>query len=879
MAQVGTYGLERRQETEDANAGARVPPAAQINVGGVRTPAVGDFSRMTTATSELARSLGSFEATVGDVFAQQRQDWRIEGQLAAAQGKTEEEIAAEGNFFTAQGAKVFNAQTAFQDWASEAMANIDYQDHQEDPTAYRERLTKQFSDMSGKLSGDKLVQKFASDQASAILPKLIAAQTVAHNKFNRDNLRTAFTNNLVSSAGMIGPDTPGQDMLELKEKLDPGMSVLPINEHNLAVSAAVATELTNGSSHLYDAIGGRDGMASMGFTPDAISGVEQTYRAFQQKQQLDFNNAQQERQKDILNKAYDSKDINYAGNLVNEYLKDNRGTPQWARFVAGSTDRATIGLALDKLHPEDTGAQSTARLDRMMGVFDELTALYADTATGTANGTAKTEAFTGRAQALAAKTGLPQQDIEQMMAVFGETDNRIGIDLTTSVRKTVSSELEAAHKLNTGLTAWATGTLKSLPEGQQQEIIAAKWAEEFQKGQAAIASGQGGDKTANQIAEANIIPHLAAMGIVDKGMKDSINNSFVASVIDPKTNVISQNAISAYDTLRRFQQEYGLTPAQIDGYIDGYGSKLYHQAMALDIGDMDSATALTAAKNLIDRPEDISMFQEKIDNDKVKDAAREIVGGWWGVGGVAGMINRFNSQGFRGLSMTLREEVMRAGEGPEFLAAIRAEAMLQKATNPSMTPEGALRKATATIQNRSTFISGTMVTTRPGAKTVPQAMGLDSYDNFTPNAAVMLYMREHGKELFGSAWDASHIWDGKAESWYLTDGGSGETVGGNIMTNIQKSDILGRGAPQFRTRYDSDSGTFIFELYADNTMQATIPSGKFVSAKEIGDAYRKAERDSGLKGAAFWNDVMKSAYKAAPKALPFVPTPILLQEK
>ena len=146
MAQVGTYGLERRQETEDANAGARVPPAAQINVGGVRTPAVGDFSRMTTATSELARSLGNFEGTVSEVFAQQRQDWRIEGQLAAAQGKTEEQIAAEGNFFTAQGAKVFNAQTAFQDWASEAMANIDYQDHQEDPTKYRERLTKQFSD-------------------------------------------------------------------------------------------------------------------------------------------------------------------------------------------------------------------------------------------------------------------------------------------------------------------------------------------------------------------------------------------------------------------------------------------------------------------------------------------------------------------------------------------------------------------------------------------------------------------------------------------------------------------------------------------------------------------------------------------------------------
>ena len=38
MAEPGIYGFERRQETADANAGAAVPPAAQINVGGVQTP-------------------------------------------------------------------------------------------------------------------------------------------------------------------------------------------------------------------------------------------------------------------------------------------------------------------------------------------------------------------------------------------------------------------------------------------------------------------------------------------------------------------------------------------------------------------------------------------------------------------------------------------------------------------------------------------------------------------------------------------------------------------------------------------------------------------------------------------------------------------------
>lgn len=679
---------------------------------------------------------------------------------------------------------------------------------------------------------------------------------------------------MVSSAGMLNPNTPGQSLAELQEKLAPGMSGLPVNEENLAVSAAVATELSRGTSHLYEAVGGVDGMAGRGFSADAISGVEQAYRRFQQKQDQDFGNAQKVAQQNILDEAEVSQDARYAGGKVNEYLKANRGTQQWAKFVARSTDRATLALTLDKLYPQATGAQSEARIDRLMGSFDELTQLYADRSVAAFNGGPGTKElnteFTGRAMALAKKTGLSQQDIEQVLNTFSEQDNRIGINLTTAVKAKVQSALDADTKLMTGLNAWSTGTMgQQLSDTDQQKIIAVKWQQEQLAAQAVIASGQGGGKTANQIAEANIIPQLAAMNIVDKGMKDSISSSFKASVVDPKTHVISQNAISAYDTLRRFQQEYGLTPAQIDGYVDGYGSKLYYQALALDIGDMDSATALTAAKNLIDRPEDISQFQEKIDNDAVRDAADEVVGGFWGFGGMAGSFTRFNSQGLSGISMTLKSELDRAAADPVFLSGIKAEAMIQKSLNPQMSPEAALKKAQATIQNRSTFVGGSIVTTRPGSKTLPQAMGLDQYDSFTPNAAVMLYLREHGKELFGSAWDERHYWDGFSND---------ETIAGNVVANLGASDTFGTGAKQFRTTYDSDSGTFIFELYADNTMQATIPSGKFVSAKAIGDAYRKAEDASNLKGAEFWANTMKTVYEVAPKVAPYIDKPILLQE-
>ena len=870
MAEPGIYGFERRQETADANAGAAVPPAAQINVGGVQTPRGGDFSNVTAASAELAQSLGDLGGTVGEMFARQRQDWRLEGQLQAAQGMTEDEIYAKGNFYTAQGAKVYNAQTAFQEWSAEALANIDYKDHQEDPTAYRERLTKQFSELSQSLSGDKLVQKFASEQASSILPKLVSAQTVAHNKFNRDNLREAFANNLTSAAGMIDPVNPGKSKADLAEKLEPGASGLPIAEENLAQSAAIASELARGSSNLYEVIGGREGMAARGFTAEAISGVEQAYGRYQAKQDQDYASASSAQMQDIINQADISQDPIYAGKMANEFLMNNRGTQQWAKFVARSTDRATLALTLDKLYPQATGAQSVARIDRLMGSFDELTQLYADKAVAVANGDATGgENFTGRAQAIAEKTGLSQQDIEQVLGTFDQQDNRIGIDLMASVKAKVQASLDAETKLNEGLLAWNTGTLGQLSAGDQQKIISAKWADENARAEAQIAAGNGGGKTANQIAEAKIIPHLAAMGIVDKGMADSISNSFMASVIDPKTHQISQNAISAYDTLRRFQQEYGLTPAQVDGYVSGYSSKLYHQALALDVGDQDTATALTAAKNLIDRPEDIAMFQEKIDNEAVVDAADEIVGGFWGFGGMAGPFTRFGSQGLSGISMTLKRELDRAAGSPEFQADIRAEAMLQKANNPSMSPEGALSKAKATIQNRSTFVGGSIVTTRPGAKTLPQAMGLEQYDSFTPNAAVMLYIREHGKELFGSAWDERHYWDG-----FEND----ETIAGNVIANLGASDTFGTGAKQFRTTYDSDSGTFIFELYADNTMQATIPSGKFVSAKMIGDAYRKAEEASTLERAQFWADTMKKVYKAAPVVAPMIDTPILLQE-
>lgn len=836
MANPGMFGFDRREETGDPNAQHNIPPAAQVAVGGVQAPRPVNTQYVSQSAQELAAALGEVGGAVSETFAQQREKWRLDGQLQAAQGKTQEQIKQAGNFYTLQGAQMYDAQTALQEFQQEALSQIENKDHEIDPTTYRENLSAKFAAVSDKLGSNSFIRAFASEQAASILPRIITAQTAAHNTFAQKKLKDAYTLNLTTSSGAIDPNNPHEGQAELEEKYEPGFSGLSESDEKDAWVASAVLALSQGRTQNYDALGGPEGWKARGLDANQVSQLQNAYSAYNQQRKVDFANEFSDAQANIVSKASINPDPVAAGKEAQALIDLSRKNPSWAGYVAAQTNAAAISAILDQRNPLDNPAQSNIRTQNIMQ--PEIFKRIGDAYSAIQQGTLKGDQETGVVMEIAKAAGVSEQDIYGAFDAFKQTDNRLAIDTVAKVKGKVQSALDANTKLMTGAQAFATETLAQLSSGDQADAIAAQWQIEIGKAEAA---GQPGVQT----AEARIIPALARMDIVDPAYSKTLTAAFNGAKLE--NGKIDANTVMAYDTLIRMKG-YGLSDYQLMQYLGGensHAAKLWAQANDFDLGDMDTASALTSAKLLLDRKVDVSMFSEKVEKERIEDLATELVSD------KAGWLTRWESYGLRGIftSDVYQEELERAAKDPSFLGELQKRSEIFKVHNPTMTAEAASRMAKNSIAGRTTYVAGQLII---GGKnsSVPQDMGLSDENPMAPNMAVMLWMRDHGPTAFGAAFNEFKVvGDDPEKSWV-----GNWTYGmiGQLSDSIDKSV---RGAPQFKTWYDADRKNFVFSLYADQTENAPLSSTVIVPAKEIGGYFQAQMKKKGLDDSKFWDDV------------------------
>lgn len=260
----GKFGSATREVTTDPlapkygvfNAPTPIRGGGAGGVAGYDTSHVGDGQRA------IANLLGK-ASTIYDNYLEKKKDqWELDGKLAYAQGKTEDEIRATGNQYTLGGFLTMNVRTSANDFYQNSLNQIDTTDKTLDPSEYRANLSKSYAEMSDRISSsnDPFVKQLLAASAEDTMPKLVEAQTKAHNTWKEGETFNGYTNMLVSEGLKTDPEsqTNGASLEHLRQLLNPEMSGLSPERHREAVTNALKVTMDQKDFRLRDAIAGTD---------------------------------------------------------------------------------------------------------------------------------------------------------------------------------------------------------------------------------------------------------------------------------------------------------------------------------------------------------------------------------------------------------------------------------------------------------------------------------------------------------------------------------------------------------------------------------------------------------------------------------------------
>lgn len=257
--QSNTYGSAERQVTADpaARLGSGIQ-TAQVQEGGVSAPMTPDLSKVSQNAETISNLLGTASNVAQEYFDKKKDQWNIEGQMAYAQGKTQQDIQDSGNAYTMAGFMSMKVRTASNEWYAKAQDDITHKDLELDPKAYAKKLSDGFQQLQDSVGNaqDPYTKTLLTSLASQNLPKLAEQQVHANNEFKHVQTINNYTGMLISESSRNDPnETPDQKQQRLLSLTSPAISGLNTDDHKNAVSTAIYQSLVQGNNSLVSAVG------------------------------------------------------------------------------------------------------------------------------------------------------------------------------------------------------------------------------------------------------------------------------------------------------------------------------------------------------------------------------------------------------------------------------------------------------------------------------------------------------------------------------------------------------------------------------------------------------------------------------------------------
>ncbi len=256
-------GYETRGETADPfqnfqDSGLKDQEQSTSGINGPKNP---DLEGVGQSFSTLSSLFGASSELMNQYVEKKKDQWRVEGQLAFAQGKTQEQLNANGmNQFTTEGYQGMQMSTALQKWKQSKLIGMTQGDEQKSPDQYRKELQDSFNGVIGNLQSP-YVKKLVAAQSERDLPDILSTQMVHHAKFVEEQTEQS-AQGLISSASDLAHTDPSQQhiMIDAVNHIE---HTLRKEQSTKVLAQAMKMGLESDNPSLRDYLVGKHGTASV----------------------------------------------------------------------------------------------------------------------------------------------------------------------------------------------------------------------------------------------------------------------------------------------------------------------------------------------------------------------------------------------------------------------------------------------------------------------------------------------------------------------------------------------------------------------------------------------------------------------------------------
>lgn len=886
-------GFDRREVVQYANSKSKGLDPASVPLSPVMRPQPSSFAKVGEADRQLAEALGQASIGLGKYVEKKKNTWMIEGQMARARGVTEEEIAKSGNSFTTAGWQVMDGKLAQDALLAQEEAYISSEGKMQSPDAYQKRLSA-FLEESNKAISDKSpdAKEMLFAGASELFPKLVAAQTRAHNEYNKAKTIDTGRQLLASTGKTEGPEAASQ-------YLDKSLYNLNDEEYSSMVATALIDNygLKDNSLEKAVVLTGENKFKTSNFTTKNVNGL--------------LNLIGHGESRNNYNAVYGGENQNLTGMTLDEVLGYQgqvvaQGSPSSAvgkyQIIRSTLEGLKTELGLTGAEPFDETLQDTLAMqllkrrgveqflsggmsaeDFQFNLSQEWAALPKDkSGLSFYDGDGLNRATLEPGEVLSAlagdqaggsfydnlvNMGMRSDDISRVMKARESYESEKSSEFNAS-RLLEERAIEAAAvdlsdedlikriettKENMGFSdQWANqmwnSALSQRKSAEKERKDAAEVNTAIAMNSLAILSPDKQDKAIAQekqrmmntvLSQESLSPQEQSQqvrsGVADFVVRNNVVDRKWSAQIDAALsgNIIDKEGKVSPEALQAYEDYLLLAKTGTGGYADKYvpeSKELVALAASYDeSGALSTESSLRLAAEIIQRKRNDPNWVPEEANPKAVKAA---VNKW-----VESMdINWF--QGISGKAYrskwneVLDKEIQSAKSDPRLPAAL--EDLTTMHIMRGMHPKAALKLAQGELQNRAEFVMGNVVLSGKES-TIRQDMGIaHSSEPTAVNKAITEYLQEYGEDMFGAAYkDAQSQWIGTPEGSKLLDK-VGSALTGAPAAILNSSKLRGRNVPNVYVTYNAAQKGFMVDLYTNTEKTRVLNQPVFIPANRLG---------------------------------------------
>lgn len=632
---------------------------------------------------------------------------------------------------------------------------------------------------------------------------------------------------------------------------------MPMPQKAAYVTQELVTQLSMGSTQLWDSVGGVAFLGELGATPQQVRQVNAAHEAYKKDELGKFNIERtkwsEQLGQDVLNgtltadEAYEQITQKYEDGFIGDQL----ATSLVGQIVTAENNAAKPWV----LNPD----------------FQErLGSIYANLRNDPYTfGAAYSQA---QIELLGAEYGASKEELQDYIVKVWNLQDQERAQLDNQVATQAAKAAVETAKMDEAKAALTSGYGLSGLSGEIGGVPAKQWAINYRRQQLAQASqpaieGYMGTGMTQQEAVAKadaeidgiLWSELYRQGVVDTELQGKMQAAVSGNLVGADGTVYP-DVEAAFDVFLRMRNTPGVGPAYAAKYFGDNEDARTKMMLAESLfsGGLDISTALRKASELTANgaePPNIRQtenFTRNL-NSALSDNFDRLLGdtGW-------------------GTQSSIKPEELEAAKANsgQLKAAIERRAMAYFASESQIDPQVLIKKAAEDVINQSTIVGGNLLLPRDAhSDTFMQQLAIvepnavNRYDADTPNQVIRTFLTELATD-FGTSMDPMEkSW---LDAWKRNQESYGD-YGVSLMGQRPGAALFAGNTgpdrdPPFHITWDQDAGSVTISLWENAERKRTlgvddnVPARTF-SLKEIGAWYKDQNKPTPNELQNAWNSI------------------------